>query len=241
MNFDAPTLITKSNEIRNKGDSFVLNKLISPNEKPRGTEFKDRIAPMMISGLGTLAAELAASKYLVKIPKSLMIGMPISSAFFGYFYPEIYNAALKNKRGEIPDQAAKNIMNTFNSGANRIQERSFDVVDSIVKNAGLGKVMLKGFERLGGGGINVGKAIASGLKRTPKNAPWGEKAFGWATKGLALGAAAAGGATVAHKITAPRSQSNYNTFLRNNILAGNVSPEEVPISDAKYVNELGMR
>jgi len=74
-----------------------------------------------------------------------------------------------------------------------------------------------------------------------KKAPIGALAFGTATKAVTAGGLYAGGKAVANAIQAPRSASNYTTSLRNNVLAGNIKPNELTSTETRGVQALGMR
>jgi hypothetical protein len=87
------------------------------------------------------------------------------------------------------------------------------------------------------GGLGL---FAKGLRPVAKTAPFGEKVFGVATKATALGGAGVG-AYAGHKaLTRPQSTANYNTFLRNNILAGRIQPSQLNRQELVAVRKLGL-
>lgn len=83
--------------------------------------------------------------------------------------------------------------------------------------------------------------ILKGLRRVPKRAPLGEKVWGAVVKGSALGGAGYGGYKLYKNLSRPRSKQDYTTFLRNNIIAGNIKPEELTSTDLESVKKLGLR
>jgi hypothetical protein len=228
-----------------KQDLYVLDKLVSKNETP----MKSRVLPAAVSSLSALAAGAAISKYITKLPKTAIAGGVLASGVLGYLSPEIHSAVLRYKNQEIPREAAEKILKNINSTSAHAFKKTTETIDDISKNASLtgvaGKMIARGAIKAGkaivGGSKTTGRALLSGLKKTPAGAPVGERIFGFATKGLAIGAGTTAAASIAKEVVAPESKSNYTTFLRNNILAGNIHPKEVPLSDAKKVNELGMR
>jgi hypothetical protein len=93
-----------------------------------------------------------------------------------------------------------------------------------------------------GGSIlgTAGKTIKSGLAFGGKPT-FGQKVTRFAVKGTALGGLGYGGYKVHQSITRPVSENNYHTYLRNNILAGNISGDEINAYDKSKINDLGMR
>lgn len=250
MNTIKEKILDKVRDLNAKKDLSVANFLTPSNEELHDTSVKSRILPMSLGGIGMLGSMLATSHILKKmnrrpIPKKLMIGSTLASAMYGYLYPDLNNAVIRYKHGEISRKAAEKIIKDVNSTASNVKNKTIDIANSstwgMKKQANIGKVVSGGIGMLGKGLKTFGRAAWSGLKPTPKNAKLGEKIFGYTTKGFALAGVGVGGSVAAKNITAPRSSGNYQTFLRNNILAGNINPNEVPESDAKTVNELGMR
>jgi len=86
----------------------------------------------------------------------------------------------------------------------------------------------------------VVRAVGGGLLPTPKTAPIGKKVFGLATKGVALGGMYTGVKNTS-KVIGQGSEPNYTTMLRNNVIAGNVSREELTPPDIESIQRLGMR
>jgi len=243
-------LMDVADRATSKSDFALANALTPSNEKPHGTSFSARILPTSIGATASLGTALAYSHILKKmghtpIPKLLMAGLTLGGGALGYTYPEINNAILSHKRGESTRKDVDIAMRDYNKlprvAVDKLYEHFGDSKSGIVKKSSLDSLAIKGLKATGKVVGTTGKAILSGLKKTPKGAKFGEKAFGYITKGVALAGTGVAGSAIAKNVAAPRSQGNYQTFLRNNILAGNINPSEVPQSDAKLVNELGMR
>lgn len=238
-------------DLNAKKDFFMAEHLIPKDEGFHDTSFKARIIPAAIGGLGMVGSMAIASRILKKIhgkqivPKKALIGAALTGTALGYFYPETHNSVIDYRRGEISRKAAENIIKNMNSRPLYVQKKYNELEKEITKESGFGNFLSRGVA----GGINaagrgvraVGKATLSGFMPTHPGSSFGEKMFGYTVKGFGIGGVGYGGMKLKQKLTAPSSNNNYTTILRNNILAGNISPNEVPSSDARFINELGMR
>lgn len=104
-------------------------------------------------------------------------------------------------------------------------------IKPIKKGVSLTAPVLSGFK----------KAIVSGLMPSPKNAPIRTKIWRGAVKTTAIGGMGYGAYKAQQSLLRPRSRQDYVTFLRNNILAGKISPEELSLHDMESVKRLGLR
>lgn len=101
---------------------------------------------------------------------------------------------------------------------------------------GLGNVVIQGTK---GAGKTV-NFIGSGLKKVPKDASIGEKVYGGAIKGLALGGLGYGAYRVVDslsKSTKPGA-SPYTIATRNRVLAGHLDMDDLSYTDRKKVEQL---
>jgi len=216
----------------------IYKKIIKPDEEKKDYNVKERLLIAGLAGLGTTVVTSGISKLLNKksgnIPLSLIIPFSLSAATAGYFHPELRNATIdfhKNKDKEKLKEELKNVIfsekNTYNKGT--------EILNSINKTG-----MLKQSGLLGNTVSTIGKTVWGGLK-FGGNPTGGQKVTRFITKGVALGGLGYGGYKLHSSITRPRSTSNYTTFLRNNILSGNISGNEITENEKKQINELGMR
>jgi hypothetical protein len=121
-------------------------------------------------------------------------------------------------------------MNLKNSDINRIS-------DSMVKVALIGGV-LRGAYQIGKG---FTKDVFGAAFSRAKGKGIGHNLFAWGSR-IGLGAGTyGGGKSIYNKLSRPPAQPNYTTALRNNILAGNLSPDELNMEDLRSVRGLGMK
>jgi hypothetical protein len=101
----------------------------------------------------------------------------------------------------------------------------------------------------------AGWAAKTGWKAAKKGTGWylrgmfgkmekpnlAQKAQRFITRGGTVAGLGAGGYAGYKAATAPRSRPDYTTFLRNNLIAGNIQPQELNPQDLQSVRQLGMR
>jgi hypothetical protein len=208
-------------------------------------------------GALTVAAPMIGMKYglRAKIPSKYWVSGIAAGAGLGFFAPDAANIAIRLKNKKITPRRAEKQLSELHEFQGQATSKAKEIVSryhELNKNAGLfgaGRKILN--VTLGKGGIipkatgvwwhegimgpgrdNFGKKIKRSL---------GEHVFSGVTR---VGTAAAVGAagTAGYKaLSAPRSTSNYNTFLRNNILSGSIKPNELSATDSRYVQQLGMK
>lgn len=86
-----------------------------------------------------------------------------------------------------------------------------------------------------------GRLWAKGIIAPVRSGTFGQRAFSVGTKAGTMGAAGYGTYKLNQRANLPTSGHDYTTFLRNNILAGKISPNELSPSDMESVRGLGLR
>ena len=111
------------------------------------------------------------------------------------------------------------------------------ISESLTKTAFVAP-LLRGAYGLGKGVIGN---VVKGAFSSTKGKPIGNKIFTWGSR-IGLGAGAYGaGKYVYNKMPGVPAQPNYTTSMRNNVLAGKISPEEMDPQDLADVRSLGMK
>jgi hypothetical protein len=247
-------IVEKVRDIEAAHDLAGYKAFIRPDEKPLEPNIKNRMIGAGIGALSGFTPSILISKFLLKkkLPFGVLPAITLASAAGGYFFPDVYNTVLKHKQGEVSKEQAFGLIRNVNKSSDNVFSNVQGVGDyfaeqssDFLKQSSISKFLSQGITKTVGGAVRgagrLGKEFLGGLKPVEKSAPLGEKVFGYTAKGLALGGLGAGASAIYNQGVRPESGSNYKTFLRNNILAGNIAPNEVPSSDIKYVNELGMR
>jgi len=216
----------------------IYKKIIKPDDEKKDVDFKSRMIMAGLTGLSTGVAAYGISKILKrKLTPGLLTAGALSSATAGYFYPDIRNKIIDyhtHKNNERLKEELKDIIHSEKNIFNKSNEVSGVINDSMSKQAGgLIRDTLHGVSSAGKG---FTKALFAG-----KNAKGWNQVKSYAAKGVALGGLGYAGYRGYKAMKAPMSESNYTTFLRNNVLSGKISTDELPNNDLRKVNELGMR
>lgn len=216
----------------------LYKKIIKPDSKREDAKLGKRLALAAAFGSTSALGTYGLTKLLKKINPKIFNGKVsplilatsgLTGATSGYFYPDTKNAILnfhKDKNKELLDKA----LSKYRSSEKNVSNKVVDISESMNKHAGSANKTLSA----------VGKVISSGLKVGGKPT-LGEKATRIAVKGSILGGLGYGAYKAYKRSTELESTGDYTTFLRNNILAGNIDPNEIPDQDKLKINELGMR
>jgi len=193
--------------------------------------------PKIMAALGATASLAGASLAgLIKIkgkslfPLPYKIGAGVLGGIAGYKIP-----ALTKKYQGLDQEQIKNLNREYLKGTSNITDKYLKLQAPVTALYDLSKT-----SSLGSIAMGAGKAI-----RRLSGMAWGNK---YIRRPVKIGAGAVGtlGAYQGYQRYAkphmgPRSGDNYNTMLRNNILAGNINQEELSQEDAINVRQLGMR
>jgi len=220
--------------------------IIKPDSQPKTFTDTDRALMAGLASLGTAGLSIGISSLInkkLKVPYlPFLIGGSLSAGTAGYFHPELRQKVLDYHKHKDQEKFKKAISPYVESEKN-IYNKANEVADVIEQNEDVSKQA--GFA--GAVGRGIGNAISTaaktywgGLKFGPKP-HLGQKIMGVVSKGSAMGAVGYGGYKAHQAFMRPESEGNYNTFLRNNIIAGNISGDEVSLDDKKQLNNLGMR
>ena len=207
----------------------IYKTFTKPGEEKKTYSTADRLLMAGLAGLTASGAGYGISRLLNKnkktIPLALLAAPAFAAATTGFFHPELRNATI-DYHGHKDDKKLK-------EEVKRIILRKKD----IEKKAGI----VGGIARGTGTALStVGRTVWNGLKFGGKPTT-GQKITRFITKGTALGGLGYGAYKGYEHLAKPRSEGNYTTFLRNNILAGNISGNEVTDNEKKQIDELGMR
>ena len=247
--------INASQKLSSDIDRGIYMKMSDTNQPPVSTGFRTRALSALLFGLGigggvkgldAALTKIVPQYYKSKVTLPIMIASGLAGATTGYFMPDMYNSALKVKRGEMTPEEYKRISRNIGQSQSNMYNRTSDVSESIAdtlsKQAGFGSLAGRIIGGLGKATWKVGKEIPAGIFHIPKKTDTlGTKAWSFATKGTALAGAGYGVSKGLNYVEAPRSKSDYNTFLRNNVLAGNVRPNELNPIEKQDLKQLGMR
>ena len=221
-------------------------KIIKPDTPMANESFRNRA---LLAGIGSISGA-GASLALKQIPRyskfftpQKIVALGIAGGVAGFASPSIVNRikkqmqeGKKNKAGEIAFQHANDLLNY-----KKIVEDSANKHFGIQKHAFIGAAARRvGSMALGAGGF-LGSTWMRGMAGAPKSSGFATKAL---STGIRLGTAGAigYGAYRGYKaLSAPRSGANYTTYLRNQMLAGNIKSDEVPVEDLEQVRKLGLR
>ena len=154
------------------------------------------------------------------LPKALILGA------LGYAIPSIINEAI----GKNDDERRGFLKSEFD----RVSTNPFQKKSSLVRGLpAVGSLFGKAVKF----GLKGGADLARGVVSPIKGKTMGETALSIGSKALVGYGAYQGGKYIANK----RRKPNYVDYLRNQVLAGNISPEELTASDLESVRKLGMK
>lgn len=158
----------------------------------------------------------------------------IPSAAAGYF-----TLPLMHKLKKDQDESGDNLMKKQSNYKELLKD--FIIDERMEKNSSIGHFL----KAIGKGAFKTTKTgLKEGLKGLKAPMPWkkgmslGDRALSFGTKGLA-GYGTYKGAKGLYKAHNP-TPHDYHTHLRNNILAGNLQPEQIPQRNMRIVMERGL-
>jgi len=244
---------SKIDEKLDEWERKLIRKVVKPGDKPVPDTAKDKmmaaglsaISGLALSTLGPMMFRRSIKPVWKRIPIKPAISITLGAGIAGGTAPSLINTISAERRGEVPVGTAENLIKerqTFekNVGAATAAFPTFK------KESGLLTTSLSGLGKLTKWTAGTAtKGIGTGLK-TPwwvkgKKSGLGIPERAW---GLAVHGAAGFGVYKGIKALHSRrrlSGTNYATMLRNNILAGNVKPDELSQADLLAVRRLGMR
>jgi hypothetical protein len=229
----------------------IYKKSIKPGEEKKDEPITSRLLRAGLVGLATAGTTYGISSLLHKnkdkrIPIKYLIPGALMTATAGYFFPEHRNEIIDYHQHK-DDKLLKENLSKLNNSERNIYNRSNEVIDSIKNTIEMSKQssILPFLGRAAGAVVNtagrVGSGFVKGLAPVAKTAPIGQKVRGIASKGVALTGLGIGAYKGYQAVSRPVSEGNYTTFLRNNILSGNINANEITDRDKSQINNLGMR
>jgi hypothetical protein len=226
----------------------IYKKVIKPGEEKKEEGVGSRLVRAGLVGLATAGTLHYLPKLLHRksLPLGYLIPGSLSAATAGYFFPEHRNEIIDYHQHKN-DKLLKENLDKLHGSERNIYNRSKEVSGSIKNTIEMSKqssIMPFLGKAIGGvakAGWKTGGAFARGLLPVSKTAPLGSRVMGKVSKGIAIGGLGYGGYKGYQAVTRPVSESNYTTFLRNNILSGNIKADEITDRDKTQINNLGMR
>ena len=193
--------------------------------------------PLSSSSLSTFGwgALTAAQTYflnkLLKVPARFTIPLTITSFGAGMLIPKVVNQVgnIANRPGHDPKESRDLIHSYLSKSPSEYME----------KNSSASSVVASIMKPIAKGTAKTGKTLMKSLLPVAKTAPIGERALGIAGKGTLLG----GSYYFGTQLGKPKvgSKRNYQTMLRNNILAKRLHISELTQPDQQSVLKLGMK
>jgi hypothetical protein len=218
---------------KNSIQKGFYKKVIKPDSEKKDYNVGKRLLMAGGAGLATAGLSFAALTAIKKLNPNLLKTLPINTASIiggfsgataGFLHPDIRNSIIDYHKHKDDKK--------LNDDFSKI---------TMTKQAGWGGAVTKGITNFAGNAAStIGKTIAGGMKFGGKPT-FGEKVTRFAVKGTALGGIGYGGYKAVSSATRPVSGDNYTTLLRNNILNGNISGNEISDHDKSNINNLGMR
>jgi len=216
------------------------------NPEPMPDDTKSRIRYAALGALTALAASGVVAPLIsrgrIKFGKPQIAAITIGTGLATSSIPEIHQAALDRQKGIISNEEAVAIYKEMNDSQKYLDKYISKHMDKTAASKSLFSAGLKGTSKfLGRTGRKLGGEYFRSLTQLPWKGGLGERTFGLATKGLTGYGLYQGAKGLHRRYGGPVSGANYTTFLRNQILAGNVKPSELSQSDLMSVRRLGLK
>ena len=264
MNMSLKDQIIKG--VSNKVEDKLLNlearpalAILSSKDSPESIP-DDGKSRAMYAALGALTG-LAASGLIVpfvtrnkfKFPMSEIIAITGQTALAGATLPEVHKAAIAMKRGHATKQDAIAQYKSSQQPSIHFGKEFSELVElnneckaksrDMNKVAGsfLGTALKRGSIFAGKTTGKLGKEYVSALTNLPWRGGLGQRTFGLAVKGATGYGIYRGAKGLNRRYGGPQSGQNYTTFLRNQVLAGNIQPSELSQPDLISVRKLGLK
>lgn len=228
----------------------IIGKTIKSTDKPLSDEFADRVRWSALGAItGAAAAALSTPgllqgkvrlKDLYKLRKVPISVFALGGVPLGWNAPRVHNKYLEYIQGKATKKEAQKAYtklveeteDTIKRGPILFKKTAGFLSVTTGLGAGLARGAAATAKRTGG---FLGRGLI-GSRGTSKFHRLGVRAgFG------ALAAAGTISGTRLYQSKRRLSGNNYSTFLRNNILAGNIQPNQLSQQDLMSVRRLGMR
>ena len=226
------------------------------NKKPMDDSGHGRVIASAQHGIaGGVTAGVLSALFPKHVTKSDVVTNMLVGATVGYLVPKLHNTLYDYKKGLKSRENVINVSKIMSARSKKIGDTVRDL-GSYISSYGKGDNPSGGLDKKAGVLHSVGgrlakgtlsavgttsDALIKGLGRTPKGATLSRKAFGLGVKGGAVYTGLKGAGAVRRAFNAPRSSSNYTTMLRNNILSGNITQNQLTQPDLVSVRKLGLR
>jgi len=237
--------------IRENIELDIAGKAVKQTDKPLSDEFADRVRWSALSSL--VGAAIAASPMLLRKKKFKDVKIPMA-AFglggvpLGWNLPRTHNKYLEYVQGKATKSDAQEAYTKLVEEESDVRKRSPILFNqkkrSLLKKEAkflsvAANLTSKTVKSTLGGAAATAKGIGRGVMGSPGTSKL-QRVVSRGSVGI-LGAAGAVGGVGAIRSRRRLSGNNYTTFLRNNILAGNIQPAQLSQQDLVSVRRLGMR
>jgi len=232
----------ESNISRSIAKSFA-----KPTDEIKDPTLKDRLIHSALGGIaGVAIAGGLSGIFKSKFLTPLNLAGIASAMTSGYFIPDIVNTIREEVKGDKTPGESTRLIRELEEPSRKASRETEDIAklySGIFKKSSF----IGGAKNIVYGGIKgtaglLGKGLfpRTGIKDGVKT-PFSRKILSYGVRGGALAGAGYGGYKGIKHLNAPISGNNYTTFLRNQILAGNVNQGELSQRDLVAVRKLGMR
>lgn len=233
--------MAKEKEYKPSLEYRALSRLVPPDADPVEATRKDKL---LWAGFGSISGAIASALVPIVFKKRIdprtIMGAAAAGIMAGYSAPNLANTILKEKRGDVEAGTAERLFKAYDKDQNKVRNK-IETAFKFKKHSSLASAATPVVKFTGKALKGAGSSAWHGITQNPFNpkAGFGEKMWGIAMKG-AVGTGAYIGA---NKLVKRRQLSgpNYTTMLRNNVLAGNITPTEMSQPDLVAVRRLGMR
>lgn len=176
----------------------------------------------------SLAAVPSITKFMTKrpilTPKNAVETLVMGGV--GFTLPKVFNKALSIHKKD-PVAARQYLSSELAMAKKHVTNTPVNLLNKEASVAALGGLALKGLRF----GASAAKDLGRGLIMPINPKGIKNKALSWTSKGLAASAAIGAGGYFGR-----RAKSNdYVTYMRNQVLAGNITPEELSASDLESI------
>ena len=235
--------------VKREAQYNFLSKVVKPDKKEVSDTMKDKVMWAALGAMGALATNSIIPRLLKKpLSATQVLATTAAGGTAGYLAPKFHNIVLREQQGKLPAGSGKRQMKENDEKIKEVKEKIVARFGTKKEAAFLGTVARTATQAISKGVSGGAKAIGSGLLPTKKTyrgggvwkKPLGARIWGYTVKG-GLGLGALVGSKSLYDRTRIRSGANYATLLRNNLLAGNIKPEELSQSDLAAVSKIGMQ
>lgn len=221
----------------------MAKKVTKPTDEIKEPTGKERAFHSLVGGLTSITVAPLLSKLLrQKVNRPLLLANTAGSMALGYFSPDIANIIRKEVRGDIEESESRKLISDYNSHVLHAEDRAKELSDFFKERINSGDLKKES---------SIAGAISKGVSKVPgfafkrtfpgKDAGAISRYVGYGLKTGIVGGGSYLGYKGYRKFKKPNFKPNYTTFLRNNVISGNIKPSELSRNDMVAVRRLGLK